>query len=204
MVISTSKAWNLSPFTVICEKLVNVRDVGSESHTWRTASKEAHVTYVPYTQRLVHEMNSGKKIEFDVRFEVVVLLGQILVPRHILCTLRLHRDTVYRGTTIKSCLECWLGGPDTVLHHWLRQNGTKESRQGKKYATAEFHLFMKRFDSHNTCKFLPFKVIYVLVISRLGGMLRVYRPEGRGSINRHIPTRRDITNLYPVARCLYY
>ena len=36
---------------------------------------------------------------------------------------------------------------------------------------------------------------YVLVISRLGGMLRVYRPEGRGSINRHIQTRRDITNL---------
>ena len=45
--------------------------------------------------------------------------------------------------------------------------------------------------------------IYVVVISRLGGMLRVYRPEtrgrvapeGRGSINRNIPTRRDITNL---------
>ena len=30
---------------------------------------------------------------------------------------------------------------------------------------------------------------HVLVISRLGGMLRVYRP------NRNIPTRRDITNL---------
>ena len=40
-----------------------------------------------------------------------------------------------------------------------------------------------------------FGVLVYVVISRLGGILRVYRPEGRGSINRNIPTRRDLTTF---------
>ena len=37
--------------------------------------------------------------------------------------------------------------------------------------------------------------IYVSVITPLGGMLLVYRPEGGGSINRNIPTRGVIISL---------
>ena len=37
--------------------------------------------------------------------------------------------------------------------------------------------------------------VYVLVITPLRGMLPVYRPEGRGPINRNIPIRGVIMNL---------
>ena len=52
-------------------------------------------------------MNSGKKIELDVRFEVAVLLGQILIPSPIFDTMRIHRDTGHRGegTSINNDLE---------------------------------------------------------------------------------------------------
>ena len=86
-------------------------------------------------------MNSRKETELDVGFEVVVLLGQILVPSLVLYTLRI-KSTVQGGerTAIKSCLECRLGRPDAVLHHRARWNGVDDRRQGNKNYTAECHL----------------------------------------------------------------
>ena len=42
---------------------------------------------------------------------------------------------------------------------------------------------------------VPGKWLQVLVITPLRGMLLVYRPEGRGPINRNIPIRGVIIDL---------
>ena len=113
-------------------------------------------------------MNSRKETELDVGFEVVVLLGQILVPSLVLYTLRVHKITVdgRARTAIKNSFKCRLGGPDTVLHGRARWNGVDDRRQGNENYTAECHLSTKLHVSSAHSRLI---IKLTIVVERLPG-----------------------------------